>query len=148
MRPAFLRNHRGCGSLEEERPSRPSWPLAGSEPPSSESEKIIGCNYSLSAHDSRWDFESFSWKCFLSEGGETPSGPCTAELEPELIPGPSGSPGKVQEELICWIIVSPSSSRQVSRVSAMRQTAVSLALKLKHQQRRWKEDGLTSRQTL
>lgn len=57
----------------------------------------------------------------------------------ELLPGPSGSPGEVQEELICRIIVSPASSRQLSRVSAMRQTGAS---KLKHKQRRWKADGL------
>lgn len=60
----------------------------------------------------------------------------------ELLPGPSGSPGEVQEELICRIIVSPASSQQLSRVSAMRQTGVSLASKLKHKQRRWKVDGL------
>lgn len=43
-----------------------------------------------------------------------------APAEPlELISGPLGSPGEVQEELICRIIVSPASPQQLSSVSAV-----------------------------
>lgn len=67
---------------------------------------------------------------------DRPSGPGATELLQELILGPSGSPGEVQEELLCRIIVSPAQP-----VSAMQQTGVSLAWKLKDEKRRWKGDG-------
>lgn len=66
---------------------------------------------------------------------DRPSGPGATELLQELILGPSGSPGEVQE-LLCRIIVSPAQP-----VSTVRQTGVSLASTLEHKQRRWTGDG-------
>lgn len=71
---------------------------------------------------------------------DRPSGPGATELLQELILGPSGSPGEVQE-LLCIIIVSPAQP-----VSAVRQTGVSLASTLEHKQRRWTGDGEEEKQ--